>query len=71
MNGIYSRNVTLPNSPGFTNKSDPVYTNIPPASPRPPEPIDASGEIMLEFHDTPELINMVVSKWFHISSAQV
>jgi hypothetical protein len=49
-----------------------VYTNIPPASPRPPEPIDASGEIMLEFHDTPELINMmVVSKWFHISSAQV
>jgi inorganic pyrophosphatase len=51
---ISIRNVTLPNSPGFTNKSDPVYTNIPPASPRPPEPIDAS-----------------VSKWFHISSAQV
>ncbi|KAF8735017.1 hypothetical protein AX14_002927 [Amanita brunnescens Koide BX004] len=48
------RNITISNSPGFTKRDDPVYTNLPPDSRKPPAPIDPS-----------------VSKWFHISSAQV
>ena len=47
LHGIFSRNVTFPNSPGYINKTDPGYTSLPLASPRPPEPIDPSGESRL------------------------
>src|SRR5260221_216382 len=44
LNGICSRNVSLRDSEGYTPKTDPAYTNIPLASPRPPEAVDPSGE---------------------------
>ncbi|TFL03579.1 inorganic diphosphatase [Pterulicium gracile] len=47
-------NITIQNSPGFLNRSDPSYTSVPADSRQPPAPIDPS-----------------ISKWFHISSAQV
>jgi len=52
--GIAIRNVTLHDSVGYTRRDDPVYMGIPPASPKPPAPVDSS-----------------ISKWFHISAAQV
>lgn len=39
----FSRNLTNPNSPGLTPRSDPIYTSIPPASNLPPAPIDPSS----------------------------
>ncbi|CAE6340856.1 inorganic pyrophosphatase [Rhizoctonia solani] len=35
-------NVTTPNSPGYVDRSNPVYTSIPPDSRKPPAPIDPS-----------------------------
>ncbi|KAI0363735.1 inorganic diphosphatase [Pilatotrama ljubarskyi] len=39
---ISIRNVTVPNSPGYTRKDDPAYTSLPPDSRKPPAPIDPS-----------------------------
>ncbi|KAI0778736.1 inorganic diphosphatase [Trametes elegans] len=39
---ISIRNITNPNSPGYTRKDDPAYTGIPPDSRKPPAPIDPS-----------------------------
>ncbi|CAE6512342.1 unnamed protein product [Rhizoctonia solani] len=35
-------NVTVPNSPGYVDRSNPIYTSIPPDSRKPPAPIDPS-----------------------------
>ncbi|CAE6447361.1 unnamed protein product [Rhizoctonia solani] len=35
-------NVTVPNSPGYVDRSNPVYTSLPPDSRKPPAPIDPS-----------------------------
>lgn len=42
---VYSRNITIPNSVGFTSKNDPAYTGIPPDSRKPPAPIDSSSKL--------------------------
>ncbi|KAI0699370.1 inorganic diphosphatase [Cerioporus squamosus] len=36
------RNISIPNSPGYTRKDDPVYQNLPADSRKPPAPIDPS-----------------------------
>jgi inorganic pyrophosphatase len=46
--GIETRNVTLKDSFGFTRMDDPVYTEIPPASPKPPAPVDSSSKFCSE-----------------------
>ena len=40
---FYSRNVSVPNSPGYTRKDDPAYTSLPPDSRKPPAQIDPSS----------------------------
>ncbi|EUC57338.1 inorganic pyrophosphatase [Rhizoctonia solani AG-3 Rhs1AP] len=35
-------NVTIPNSPGYVERSDSVYTSLPPDSRKPPAPVDPS-----------------------------
>ncbi|KAK7058443.1 Inorganic pyrophosphatase [Paramarasmius palmivorus] len=39
---LSTRNITIANSPDFVRRDDPVYTNIPPDSRKPPAPIDPS-----------------------------
>jgi inorganic pyrophosphatase len=51
---ISIKNINVPGTPGQVSTSDSSYTSLPPASPKPPAPIDPS-----------------ISKWFHISSAQI
>jgi len=41
---LYSRNITIKNSPGFIRRDEPAYTSIPPDSRKPPAPIDPSGK---------------------------
>jgi inorganic pyrophosphatase len=46
----HSRNITIQNSVGFTKRDEPVYTEIPSDSRKPPAPIDASSELPSIWH---------------------
>jgi hypothetical protein len=68
--GIAIRNVTLHDSVGYTRRDDPVYMGIPPASPKPPAPVDSSSK-PTHCRRCSSIHRDAVSKWFHISAAQV
>ena len=65
-----SRNLTVTDSPGLTEPRDPAYAAIPLDSRQPPAPIDPSSEFdacMWSVNSN----DILVSKWFYISSVQV
>lgn len=66
-----SRNVTIQDSPGFTKKDDPVYTNLPPDSRKHPAPIDPSSKVDFMAFELLYANLSAVSKLFYVSSTKV
>ena len=58
----FSQNITIQNSPGFVRRDDPSYNSIPPASGKPPGPIEPSGEIKKFISYTEPFTNFTFQK---------